>query len=49
MTLGLPVGVTTAAVEWEALLSKAPEEPTSNADKEDVVGLAARLLPHIRN
>ncbi len=47
--LGLPVGVTTAAVEWEALLSKAPVEPPSNADEKDVMGLAARLLPHIRN
>ena len=47
--LGLPAGVSTAAVEWESLLSKVPVEPPSNVDGTDVMSLAAKLLPHIRN
>lgn len=47
--LGLPSGVSTAAVEWETLLSDVAVEPPSDPEKTDVMTLAAKLLPHIQS
>ena len=46
--LGLPAGVTAAAVEWEALLSAVPVKPPSTPEEMDVMTLAAKLLPHVQ-